>query len=268
MDIENTQAAGEATTSEQTQSEATKEYSAVEQKAMEMGWRPLEEFSGDEADFIDAKEFVARKPLYDKIGQQSKQLKNVTQAIEALKSHYGKVQETEYKRALKELKAERNRALTEGDADRFEQLDDDIKAKEKEVDQLLAEQNIPIVKEEPTIHPEFANWQNRNPWYSSVKYMREFADELGGKLANTMSPRDVLIEVEKQVRKEFPHKFSNPNKGDAPEVGSSRNTGRGSKGDDITLSDQETKIMNTLVRQGVLTKEQYIKDLKTAKGIK
>jgi len=262
MEIENT-----ATPTEGGEQSTAVELSPIEQKAMEMGWRPLAEFSGDEVDFIDAKEFVARKPLYDKIGQQSKQLKNVTTAIESLKTHYGKVQETAYKEALAALKSERRRALTEGDADRFEQLDDDIKAKEKEVDQLLAEQNIPIVKEEPTIHPEFANWQNRNPWYSSVKYMREFADELGGKLANTMSPRDVLIEVEKQVRKEFPHKFSNPNKGDAPEVGSSKNTGRGSKGDEITLSDQEMKIMNTLVRQGVLTKEQYIKDLKTAKGI-
>ena len=36
------------------------------------------DFFGEDDDFIDAKEFVARKPLYDKIAQQSKQLKNVT----------------------------------------------------------------------------------------------------------------------------------------------------------------------------------------------
>jgi hypothetical protein len=50
--------------------------------------------------------------------------------ITILKTHYGKVQETAYKEALAALKSERRRALTEGDADRFEQLDDDIKLKE------------------------------------------------------------------------------------------------------------------------------------------
>lgn len=265
MEIENT-----ATPAEGGEQSTATELSPIEQKAMEMGWRPLEEFSGDEVDFIDAKEFVARKPLYDKIGQQSKQLKNVTTAIESLKTHYGKVQETAYKQALAELKSERKRALVEGDADRFEQLDDDIKVKEQEVADLRAEQNIPIVKEEPTVHPDFANWQNQNQWYSSVKYMREFADELGGRLANTMTPKEVLAEVEKQVRKEFPHKFSNPNKADAPEVGSSRNTGRGTKADGIELNEQELKIMHNLIKIDpvLFTKEKYIAELKKAKGIK
>ena len=265
MEIENTPA--EQVSGEQS---VPKELSPIEQKAMEMGWRPIEEFSGDEVDFIDAKEFVARKPLYDKIGQQSKQLKNVTTAIESLKTHYGKVQETAYKEALAALKSERRRALTDGDADRFEQLDDDIKLKEQEVAELRAEQSVPIVKEEPTVHPDFANWQSKNEWYSSVKYMREFADELGGRLANTMTPKEVLAEVEKQVRKEFPHKFNNPNKSDAPEVSSSRNTGRGAKSDGIELNEQELKIMHNLIKIDpvLFTKEKYIAELKKAKGIK
>ena len=35
----------------------------IETRALEMGWRPKEEFDGNEEDFIDAKEFVRRKPL-------------------------------------------------------------------------------------------------------------------------------------------------------------------------------------------------------------
>ena len=80
----------EVSTENQTQDQP-KQHTEVELRAMEMGWRPRDEFSGEDDDFIDAKEFVARKPLYDKIAQQSKQLKNVTQAVEALKEHYGKV---------------------------------------------------------------------------------------------------------------------------------------------------------------------------------
>ena len=246
----------------------TPQYSDIELKAMEMGWRPKDEFDGDEVDFVDAKEFVGRKPLYDKIASTTKQLKNVSNAVEAMKLHYGKIEEASYQRAIKELKAERKQALAEGDVDKFETLDDEIKTVEKQVDLLREDVSKPIVKEEPTVHPEFANWQNRNQWYASVKYMREFADEVGSRLANTMSPAEVLKEVEKAVRKELPHKFTNPNKSDAPDVGTSKGSGRVGKSESIELNAQELNIMNTLVRQGVLTKEQYISDLKKAKGIK
>jgi hypothetical protein len=248
--------------------EQAPEYSPIELKALEMGWRPQSEYDGDEEDFVDAKEFVGRKPLYDKIAATSKQLKNVTQAVEALKLHNGKIEEASYQRALKELKTERKQALIDGDADKFESLDDEIKTVERQVDVIREEQTKTFVQEEVPVHPEFQNWQNRNPWYGSVKYMREFADEVGGRLANTMSPSDVLKEVEKAVRKEFPQKFVNQNKSDAPDVNSPRNGGRGAKSESIEMTEQEVSIMNKFVRQGVMTKAEYIADLKKIKGIK
>ena len=257
-----TQAVQEQPANEQPQ------YTNIELRAMEMGWRPREEFDGEDDDFVDAKEFVGRKPLYDKIATQSKQLKNVAQAVEALKLHNGKIEEASYQRALKELKAERKQALIEGDADKFESLDDEIKTVEKQVDVIREEQQKPIVREEPQVHPEFANWQNKNPWYTSVKYMKDFADSEGSKLAGTMSPGEVLKEVEKRVRKEFPHKFVNQNKADAPDVGTSKATGRVARSESIELDEQELSIMNKFIRQGVMTKEQYIADLKKIKGIK
>ena len=263
MSDENTQV-DEGSTNEQ-----TPQYSEVELKAMEMGWRPKEEFSGDEADFIDAKEFVGRKPLYDKIASQSKQIKNVTEAVEALKTHYTKVRETEYKRALETLKSERKQALVEGDADKFETLDEKITETEREFEELRQEAQKPIVKQEQGVHPEFAQWQTKNPWYGTTKYMREFADEVGAKYHQQgMSPSDVLKKVEEEVKKEFPHKFSNPRKSDAPPVGDSNQTGRGSRGGGFELNEQELKIMNTLIKSGAITKEKYIADLKQVKGIK
>lgn len=247
--------------------EQAPEYSPVELKALEMGWRPQEEYDGDIEDFVDAKEFVGRKPLYDKIAATSKQLKNISQAVEALKLHNGKVEEAGYQRALKDLKTERKQALVDGDADRFDSLDDEIKTVERQVDVIRVEQTRPLIQEEVPAHPEFQSWQNKNQWYSSVKYMRSFADELGGRLANTMSPTDVLKEVEKAVRKEFPQKFVNPNKGDAPDVNSPRNNGRSPKAESIEMSEQEVSIMNKFVRQGVMTKAEYIADLKKIKGI-
>lgn len=243
------------------------QYTEVEQRAIEMGWRPKEEYDGDEVDFVDAKEFISRKPLFDKISQQNKQIKNVTKALEALKDHYTKVKETEYKNALLELKAARKEALIQGDADAFEKAEDKIKLAEEQFQEIKEEAAKPVVEDEPVYNPVFINWKNRNPWYDSTSYMRKYADDVGMQLHNKgMHPDEILKEVEKAVRKEFPNKFTNPNKANAPNVSSSKGTGT-SKGAEYQLTEQERNIMNTLVRSGAISKEQYLADLKKVKGV-
>lgn len=260
-DLEQTQ------NTEQTPDPQENQLSAVEQKAIEMGWRPKEEFNGDEEDFIPADEFVRRKPLFDKIESQSKQIKSVHKALEALKTHFTTVREAEYMRALKDLKASRRDALAEGDADKFEQLDDEIKQVEQEA-KKLQEVDIAPIEQERQIHPEFQQFLNKNPWYSSIPYMRAFADEQGKAFAERgMAPKEVLKAVEKAVREEFPNKFRNPNKDSAPHVENSTSKG-GKASDTFELSEQERKIMNTLVSTGTLTKDDYISQLKRVKGIK
>jgi len=251
---------------EQKQEPQTPEYSEIEQRALEMGWRPKEEFNGDEADFIDAGEFVRRKPLFDKIENSSREVKQLRKAFDALKQHYTTVKDAEYNRALTALKNARREALSAGDGDRFETIDDEIKRVEVEAAQI---QSVGVVEEAPQVHPEFAAWTNRNPWYTSEKHMKVFADELGNKLgARGMTPREVLAEVEKAVKAEFPHKFRNSNKDSAPDVDSS--APRGSKRDTFVLSEQEERVMNTLIRSDpkTFTREKYIAELKAAKGIK
>jgi len=245
------------------------EHTEIELKAMEMGWRPKEEFSGDETEFVDAKEFIGRQPLFDKIATQNREVKQLRQAVEALKTHYTTVRETEYKRALEVLKTERKTAVTEGDGDKFEALSQEIANVEEQVATMQQLKEQPLVQE-TTVHPEFQTWISANSWYQSNKYMREFADDEGKRLhASGMTPTDVLKAVAQAVRKEFPNKFQNPNKASAPNVASS--TGKASKSEasiESTLTEQERHVMNTLVRGGHLSKEKYLADLKTAKGIK
>lgn len=238
--------------------------SEIEQKAMEMGWRPRDEFNGSDDDFIDAKEFVRRKPLFDKIEHSSREVKELRKALDALKTHYTTVKESEYNRALSTLKAARKDALTNGDGDQFEAIDQEIKRVEQEA---VSVKQIDEVQPEPVQHPEFVGWLNRNPWYNSTPYMRQFADQVGLKLKGQMPPAEVLKEVEKAVKQEFPQKFRNPNKESAPNVDSSDGKS-GAKSGGFELSEQERRIMNTLVRTNQITKEKYIADLKAAKGVK
>jgi len=246
------------------------QYTEMEQKALSMGWRPKEEFHGDEDDFIDAKAFVQRQPLFDKIESQSKQLKSLSKGLEALKTHYTRVEEAAVSKAIATMKAQRKQALSDGDGDSFELFDNEIKKAETELANIEQVKNTPLV-EEQVVHPEWQAFQSRNPWYSNTPHMRMFADTLGGELAaKGVSPTNVLKQVEEAVRKEFPNKFVNPNKKDAPDVDSSRNNGNTAKrkDDDSFLTDQERKVMNDLIRSKVLTKEKYISDLKAVKGLK
>lgn len=241
----------------------------LEQRATSMGWRPKEEFHGNEDDFIEAKEFVRRQPLFDKIESQSKQIKAVSKALEALKDHYTRVEEAAVNKAIDQMKFQRKQALADGDGDNFEVLDTEIKKAEEQRIKIEQTRAIPIV-EEVISNPEWDSFQARNQWYNNTPHMRMYADQVGAKLAATgMTPSEVLREVEKEVRKEFPTKFRNPNKDRAPDVDSSRGAQKSGKvSDESFLTETERKVMNDLVRQKALTKEKYIADLKAIRGIK
>jgi len=254
---------------EQLEQPSEPKHSEVELRAMEMGWRPKEEYNGDEENFIDAKEFVRRKPLFDKIEHHGKQIKAVTKALEALKTHYTRVEEAAVQKAISQMKAQRKEALANGDGDSFELIDDEIKKAESSLAQIEKAREIPLVEEE-VVNPEWNAWQSRNSWYNTAPHMKVFADQVGATLAQRgMAPAEVLKEVEKAVRKEFPQKFTNPNKASAPDVDSGGGKPKTvNKTDDGFMNEQEKKVMNDLVRTGVLTKEKYISDLKAIKGLK
>lgn len=250
--------------------EQVPELSPVEQRALEMGWKPRSEFDGDESDFVDAKEFVGRKPLFEKLSQQSRKIKNLENAFGALQTHYTTVKETEYNRALAALKAERKTAVSEGDGDKWEALDEEIKTLEAQAESMKTLREQPVA-EQPA-HPALQTWLAQNPWYTSNSYMRAFAEEKGTQLHRSgMAPEEVLKEVTKLVKKEFPNKFTNPNKESAPNVsegGKPSKSGGGSLAAvEAGLTEQQRKIMNTLINQRnskgepLMTKEQYLKDL-------
>lgn len=242
-------------------------YTEVEQRAIDMGWVPKEKYNGDPERWKSAEVFVALDEPIRKIEQQSAELKSMRRALDALREHYGKVQETEYKRALESLKASKKEAMENGDFAKVNELEDKIDEFREEAKNI--KNTIPAVEDAPQVAPEFAAWVRRNEWYQSQRHMAAFADEVGARLISQgVSKADVLKQVEEAVRKEFPHKFRNPNKDSAAELANGSNkSGSGNKKPELELTEQERNIMNTLVRGGHITKEKYIADLRRAKGI-
>jgi hypothetical protein len=244
-----------------------REYSPVEIKAIEQGWIPKEEFDGDPEEFIDAPEFVRRGELFGKIEKQSKELKAVRQALEALSAHHSKVKEMEYERALKTLKDARRQATVEGDHERALALEDKIDEVKAEKEQISREAQQAVVHEPEEYTAEFTQWVERNNWYETNKVMRGAADALGKQLYNDgYSPGEVLKMVESEIRKEFAHKFASPATKRATAVEATTRSGA-TKKDDFSMTAEEREIMRKIVAVTPgFTEADYIKDLKALKS--
>ena len=243
----------------------TKTVDPFEQKALDMGWRPKEEWDGAEEDFIEAKEFVRRQPLFEKIESQSKRMKQIEQAFEALKTHHTKVKETEYQRALLSLKTARKDALRDGNTEAalaYEEKIEDIEQQKTEFESEAQKIDVPKTGTEA---PEFTAWKKVNSWYSKDEELRTFADTYGISLARQgKEPAEVLKLVEQRVRKSFPEKFTNPNR-DKPGAVEAP-TRSGTKADGFSMTEDERTIMKRIVRSGVMSEADYLKELKRVKG--
>ena len=238
------------------------ELSAIELRAMETGWVPEDQWEGDPELWRPAKEYVDRGELFKKIDDQNRTIKDFKRALDDLKGHHAKVRETEYARALVALKEQKKTALEDGDAAGVIKIDDQIDLVKEEQKRLA----MPQTQQTTEAAPEFTNWVARNKWYDTSEPMRAYADSLGRKLAAAgTSTEEVLREVERQVKQEFPHKFVNPNRGKASAVEGSSPKG-GKSADSFALSDDERRVMQRFVRSGVMTEQQYIKDLKSVRG--
>ena len=238
---------------------------AYEEEARSQGWRPKEEYEGDPEKWRPAKEFVERGELFGKIDSMGKELKETRKALKMLQEHHSKVKETEYNRAVAELKTLQKKHLEEGNSDGY------LEATELLTD-LKAEQKAREVQAETATNqpdPRFVSWVNENKWYQADSEMRTFADAIGSGYAQSnpgLDPEDVLKYVTAQVKQRFKDKFVNPNR-TKPSSVEGASTPAANKSS-FELTDDERRTMNTFVRAGVMTKDEYIAEVKKMRGTK
>lgn len=245
----------------------TPEVNPIETQAREQGWVPKDEFQGDEVKWVEAGEFIRRGELFKKIDQVSRTAKRAEQTLEEFKKHYARVKETEYNHALATLKAERKEARIDGDFDKVDELEEKMESVKQEA--LAAKQEILKSTEVPEVHPEVAQWVEANEWYNKDAPMKAYADTVAQQLNKQGITGNALLKgIDAEIRKAFPAKFTNPNRERVGAVEGASTRSIGSSRETFQLSEQEQRIMQTFVRDGVMTKAEYIADLKKVKGIK
>ena len=237
-----------------------------EDQAREQGWRPKDEWEGDPEKWRPAKEFVERGELFGKIDHMGRELKETKKALKMLQEHHTKVRESEYKKAVDELKALQRQHLESGNSDGYletTELLQDLKTEQKARE--VVQEITPAAPD-----PRFTDWVRANPWYTKDDKMREYADSVGLGYAQRnkgVDPEDVLKYVAAEVKERFKERFQNPNRTKPSSVEGGRNATAQAKNETkFVMTDEERRVMNTFIRTGAMDKEQYIAEIKRMRG--
>lgn len=228
----------------------TEEQKTIESLATEYGWKP----DGEK----NAEEFV--KLALDKFPDQSKKIKDLFRTVEELKTHMTKSEEKAYERAKSELAEQRKQAILDRDVEKVAALD---KAQEELKPQLNTND----------VHPAIAEFEERNQsWLNGTSFeelkMQQWVESHGAVLGRKKLPVDEhMALLEQHVQKQFPEYFDNDD--DTPPVSpvaasrgnatKSRPSGKAPTFND--LSDEQKQIARDFERMGVMTVDNYIKDL-------
>lgn len=254
------------------QTEQTQEVVQIspdEERASSRGWVPKEQWveaGNKEEDWKPAKLFNEHGDMIGKLRAQEKKLQETERALQFLHQKNQEIYSTGYQAAIKQLRAEKREALAEGDLVKADEIDEKIDETQQ---QLQAVKQQPAPK--PTqVDPEHTEWLERNSWYNDG-VMQKFADALAIEYIRVnngqVTASDVRDFVEKEVKKEFPHKFQSKTTQAAP---SPDGEGRGGGGKNASgldsrlakakseMTDEQRNIMKTMLKSTGMTEKKYL----------
>jgi hypothetical protein len=245
----------------------------IEQRALDQGWKPLEEWEGDPNDHRSAKEYIDRGELLGKIKNQSSEIREIKQMLSTLSEHNKKVYIAGREAALNELKQLRVHALKEGEMEQAVAIEERI-AENQNLINITKNTPAPAVTQSTQNTPAFESWLTTNKWYETDEAMRNWADgaamALGKKARESgrqIGEQDVYDHLTKEARKTFPQKFQRVGAPSPDGEGrkAMQNTKSGKSGDAFeqllsTFDEQAQKVARNLVNSKILTKEKYVED--------
>jgi hypothetical protein len=253
--------------------EVVAEPSPTELQARDQGWVSKDEWVAtgkSEDEWRPAKEFVDRGELFKSIHTTKRELKQLQTQHTALQKHHQYIFDKARKTALDDLKKERRAAMIEGDPTKVEDIEEQI----EETQQQFAEERQQLVAAQAAENPsppEFETWKEKNVWYNNDEDMHDYADAAGLIYIQrnpSAKPAEVLRHVDQKMKKQFPAQFETKKVAQSPALGSDKTIRASKKSDGFEMDEMELDIMKTTVASGVITKEQFIAELKKAKGIK
>lgn len=253
------------------------EPSSEEVEARLLGWKPLDEFSGDPARWRPANEFLEkgkqingflRKDL-DKIRNELRrrdaQIAELQTSIMQFAEYHKETEARALERARKELNAARKEAIRAQDGERVVEIEERL----ENLDEAAAQMRVtpPVIAQRPTgPDPIFKQWVDANPWYSNDRVLRALTHDYAEEIKQT-NPQlvglEFLEQVKMRVKEEHPEFFQNPSK-TRPAAVSTSSTASGSRSNRkrtyADLPPEARDVCDKFVRKGFVTQESYVQD--------
>lgn len=233
----------------------------VEDKARKMGWVPKSEFRGDPEKWRPAEEFVERGEnmvplLRSQVKRQEREIAELKQTMHQFAEYHTKTEQRAYEKALKDLREQRAAAIAAGDGVAFDKVDSQINELREELESKKTQK-----PQEEGETPEFREWLSRNAWANDVKLQnigRGIAEALVAD-GETARGVELLDLVSQEIKRRYPEKFENPRRNAAPSVEGAASAPRKAGKSYADLPPEAKAACDRFVKQGLTTKEKYVK---------
>lgn len=274
--------------------------SNFEETASKKGWVPQDQWDGDPDQWVDAKEWLHRGELLNRIKDQTKQIhalrKSYDTEVRTLREKMLKMGEQWTKDRLSNINLDLNAAqkayedaIRNDDSDRaaalkdyMDKLGNEKKEFETTSQELEEEKNNPannLTSFQKELQEEMASFVKENPWYGKDTVLTHMFNVLGDQEAangDYASAQELVELTYQKLKTEFPHKFEEDEEDDyvpqkkvesrrlkqaiEPEVTPRSKAGGGSRFRALTA--QEEQVARNFERSGVMSRAEYIKQLK------
>ena len=260
---------------EQKEEEVEVEYSPDEAKARESGWSPLEEWRGDEADWVTAERFNDRGEFMSRIAEQSSIIAHLTNKVEdrdtamqdVLKLQE-KMADRAYTEALKTLKDQKKEALESDDYDAIVNIDEEMNELKEHKPKPIEAETKPEVKA-AEVPKEIVDWLSApaQSWYHNDAFLRGTSEGIAGVLQAenpNISPTDLIRRVDATMREKLPQYFKS-NSADV-DTGGEFNGQKGTRSGGRTptfsqLDEEQQAVCRRFEKTGTMSRKDYIKSL-------
>lgn len=198
-------------------------------RAMAQGWVDKEDFKGDPTTWKTAEEFnktgeeisaiqyERNKKLTAKLAELENRQVARDKEFKALTKYMKNSEKRQYAKAREDVLKEQRLAAKEGDMDRYDELEQDRKDLEKELEEK-SEETISETDPGEHLNPVFAEWKKGNTWYygggaDAYELTVEAEQYANYRLKSGAVPdMDFYNEVTEHVKKKYPNYFGNPNR--------------------------------------------------------
>ncbi len=244
------------------------QYTEKELEALDAGWNP--EGKDKDGNTLNADEYMARKPLFNKIHNMRGEMDEMKALLKELKGDQKKMAKSfikENKGLIDQLKDEKEKALDNLDTEEVRRLDSEIE-KVVETTKTTVEDNTEVRQYDNTEWKgAYINFLKANSWYDQQPGLKSAADIIGQEYSAThqgASPTEIYAHIEAEIKREFADRFEDkPNNSKVST--STRRAASNTKKKGVQLSDldpEEQRVVTVMANAVGKSVDDYMKTYK------